>query len=219
MTRPDPAYPGYPAHPIFARCYALISPAMDRSGVVDHRRRLLAGLSGDVVEVGAGNGLNFAHYPAGVTRVVAIEPEPHLRELAQRAGRRAPTRIEVLDGVAERLPLPDAGVDAAVACLMLCSVPDQRAALREMHRVLRPGGQLRFLEHVQAEPGTLRRVQQLADATFWPILLGGCHTGRDTVAAITDAGFTVERLDRFRFPDGRVPHPASPHVLGTATRQ
>lgn len=181
-------------------------------------RRLLAGLTGEVVEIGAGNGLNFAHYPDGVTRVVAIEPETHLRDLAQRAAELVSIEIEVLDGVAGHLPVEDASVDAAVACLMLCSVPDQQAALREMHRIVRPGGQLRFLEHVRAAPGALRRVQQLADATFWPILFGGCHTGRDTVTAITDTGFTLQYVDRFRFPTTRIPQPASPHVLGTAVR-
>lgn len=212
------AGPAYTPHPIFGRCYALISPAMDKGGVIEHRRRLLAGLSGEVVEIGAGNGLNFAHYPEGVTRVVAIEPETHLRALARRVALQAPIEIEVLDGVADHLPAEEAGFDAAVACLMLCSVPDQQAALREMHRVLRPGGQLRFLEHVRAAPGTLRRVQRLADATVWPLLFGGCHTARDTLAAITDAGFTVQHVERFRFPAARVSQPASPHVLGTAIR-
>ena len=210
--------PTYSAHPIFARCYAWISPTMDKAGVIEHRRRLLAGLTGEVVEVGAGNGLNFAHYPDGVTRVIAIEPEPHLRDLAQRAAVQAPVEVVVLDGVADDLPVEDGSVDAAVACLVLCSVPDQHAALREMHRVLRPGGQLRFFEHVRAASGTLCRVQQLADATFWPLLCGGCHTGRDTVAAITDAGFTFQHVERFRFPATRVPQPASPHVLGAAIR-
>ncbi|MFN2494864.1 MAG: class I SAM-dependent methyltransferase [Pseudonocardiaceae bacterium] len=212
------SFPTFTAHPIFARCYAVLSPAMDRGGVIEHRRRLLAGLTGDVVEIGVGNGLNFAHYPTSVTRVVAIEPEPHLRELARRAAVQAPVPIEVRDGVAEQLPVEDSSVDAAVACLMLCSVSDQQAALREMYRVVRPGGQLRFLEHVRAARGPLRHVQHLVDTTCWPLLFGGCHTGRDTVAAVTAAGFTLQHLERFRVPATGVPHPASPHVLGTAIR-
>jgi ubiquinone/menaquinone biosynthesis C-methylase UbiE len=91
-------------------------------------------------------------------------------------------------------------------------------ALRELHRVVRPGGQLRFIEHVQASTPGLRRVQRLLDATIWPPLLGGCHAGRDTVTAIAGAGFTVERADEFRFPPLRWSTPSTPHVSGLATR-
>lgn len=108
--------------------------------------------------------------------------------------------------------------DAAVVALVLCSVADQHAALTETARVLKPGGQLRFLEHVAAEGGALHRIQRAVDATFWPHIAGGCHTGRDTAAAITAAGLTIERLDRFHVPEGRVAFPTSPHIRGTATR-
>ena len=191
---------------------------MDRGGVAEHRQRLLEGLSGSVVEVGAGNGLNFAHYPAEVSRVLAVEPERHLRAIAQRNAERAAVPIEVVDGVAVHLPAGDGDFDAAVASLVLCSVPDQQAALAELYRVLRPGGQLRFFEHVRAETPTLARIQRLLDATVWPFFLGGCHASRDTAAAIVTAGFQIDRLDRFRFPDGRVVMPSSPHILGVASR-
>ncbi|HSR25702.1 MAG TPA: class I SAM-dependent methyltransferase [Candidatus Eisenbacteria bacterium] len=191
---------------------------MDRGAAADHRRRLLAGLSGRVVEVGAGNGLNFPHYPSEVAAVVAVEPEPYLRELARRRAAHAPVPVEVVDGVADQLPAGDGTFDAAVTSLVLCSVADPLAALREMHRVVRPGGQLRFYEHVRAEPGRLRRVQRVFDATVWPLLAGGCHTGRDTAAAIEAAGFVIEQLDRFRFPESRMALPTSPHILGTARR-
>ena len=205
-------------HPIFARFYLRMSPSMDRGGFAEHRVRLLAGLSGHVIEVGAGNGLNFAYYPPEVVRVLAVEPEPRLREAAHRAAERAPVPVEVVDGVAERLPAADASADAAVVSQVLCSVADLRTALREMHRVVRPGGELRFLEHAQAEDRRLRRVQRLVDATVWPTLFGGCHSGRDIVAEIERAAFAMERLDRFSFPSMRVPFPTSPHVLGTASR-
>jgi ubiquinone/menaquinone biosynthesis C-methylase UbiE len=198
--------------------YARLRPAMDRQGAAAHRRRLLAGLSGRVVEVGAGDGGNFACYPARVTGVVAVEPEPYLRERAGEQAAAAPVPVEVVDGVADRLPLGDGSVDAAVVSLVLCSVPDQAAALAELRRVLRPGGELRFYEHVAAETPGLRRLQAVADRTVWPLVLGGCHTGRDTVGAIGAAGFAVEEVRRFRFPEGALAGPASPHVLGRARR-
>lgn len=206
------------SHPVFARYYTRVSRAMERGGVAERRAVLLAGLAGEVIEVGAGNGLNFAHYPAEVRRVVAVEPDPHLRGIARDAAARAPVKVEVTGGVADRLPLGDAACDAAVASLVLCSVPDQRTALAELYRVVRPGGQLRFMEHVAADSPGLRRVQRVLDATVWPVFGGGCHTSRDTAAAIADAGFVIERLERYRFPDSRVPNPSSPHILGTATR-
>ncbi|MFF5973892.1 class I SAM-dependent methyltransferase [Streptomyces sp. NPDC012769] len=206
-------------HPIFARFYAgFAGPALERAGIAAHRERLLAGLTGEVVEIGAGNGLNFPHYPPEVDRIVAVEPEPTLRALARRAAHQAPAPVEIEPARAERLPFRDASFDAAVACLTLCSVADPRAALAELHRVLRPGGQLRFYEHVRADSPAMRRVQRVLDATIWPRLMGGCHTGRDTQRAITAAGFTLTALDRFDFPPTRIPSPAAAHILGTAVR-
>jgi ubiquinone/menaquinone biosynthesis C-methylase UbiE len=189
---------------------------MESAGLGELRRELLAGLHGEVVEVGAGNGLNFAHYPTTVTRVVAVEPEPYLRELAARAARLAPVPVTIVPGVADDLPLGAGEVDAAVLCLVMCSLPDRPAALAELRRVVRPGGEVRFLEHTIASTRALRAVQRLVDATLWPLLAGGCHTATDPVGAITGAGFDVQALRRLRFPDARLSMPAKPHVLGTA---
>jgi ubiquinone/menaquinone biosynthesis C-methylase UbiE len=204
-------------HPVFARVYQRLSVVMDRAGGAEHRRELVAGLSGRVIEVGAGNGRMFAHYPPAVTEVVAVEPEPPLRDMAVAAAAAAPVPVTVVDGWAEALPAKDAEFDAGVVALVLCTVPDQAAALAELRRVLRPRGQLRFFEHVTADhPGAMRRVQQLADATLWPMLFAGCRTGRDTAEAITTAGFDITELHRFRFPATGPSSPAAPHIRGHA---
>ncbi|HEU4543576.1 MAG TPA: class I SAM-dependent methyltransferase [Jiangellaceae bacterium] len=205
-------------HPFFARFYAWVSPSMERAGAAERRDALLAGLTGRVIDVGAGNGLNFAHYPPEVTDVLAVEPDPYLRALANSGAERAPIPIKVVDGVAEDLPADDESFDAGVASFVLCSVADLSQALRELHRAIRPEGQLRFFEHVRADTPGLRRVQRVLDATVWPALCGGDHTGRDTAAAIEDAGFTIQTLDRFRFPETPIPLPTSPHILGTAIK-
>jgi SAM-dependent methyltransferase len=203
-------------HPVFAQIYVWLSHRMEPE-LAAHRRNLLAGLSGQVLELGAGNGLNFAHYPVGVTRVLAVEPEPHLRALAINSAAKAPVPVEVVDGVADRLPAGESSADAAVASLVLCSVPDQASALAEIRRVLRPDGQLRFLEHVRAPSAAWGCAQRLLDATIWPAIAGGCHTYRDTAAAIRQAGFTIEQLQPLRFPDLRLSTPTSPHILGVAS--
>ncbi|MGH2800477.1 MAG: methyltransferase domain-containing protein [Thermoleophilaceae bacterium] len=204
--------------PFFARMYPKAAARADRRGATDHRRRLLDGLSGRVVELGAGNGLNFAHYPTTVTEVVAIEPEPNLRAAAEAAAQRAAVTVTVRAGTADHLPLEDGEVDAAVASLVLCSVPDQASALAELHRVLRPGGELRFYEHVIARCQPKRTILQLADRSgLWPAIAGGCHPARDTGAAIEAAGFTIERSERFGFSASAV-EPSVPHILGVARR-
>ncbi|HET7519663.1 MAG TPA: class I SAM-dependent methyltransferase [Actinomycetes bacterium] len=158
MTRSDPLPSTGKRHPIFARVFARVGPAMDAQGALEHRRALLAGLAGRVLEVGAGSGLNFAHYPPAVTELLAVEPERYLRALAETTVQQAAIPIRVVDGTADALPSPDAGMDAAVASLVLCSVPDQARALAELRRVLRPGGELRFFEHVQADTFGLARL-------------------------------------------------------------
>jgi SAM-dependent methyltransferase len=203
-------------HPLFARFYAKVSPGVERKGAAGHRDELLAGLRGRVIEVGAGNGLNFRHYPPTVDEVVAVEPEDYLRARALEAARGAPVPVTVLDGVADRLPVEDGAFDAAVASLVLCSVPDQAAALAEIRRVLRPGGELRFYEHVVDDRPRLAALQRkLDDWNVWPPFTGGCHVSRDTGAAIVHAGFAIERARGFPFAPGPVP---VKHILGVARR-
>lgn len=203
-------------HPLFARVYTSVAAAAERGGLAQHRERLLTGLSGRVIEVGAGHGLNFGHYPSSVEEVLAVEPEPYLRTRAAERARRAAVRIHVVDGVAEQLPAPDDTFDAAVASLVLCSVRDQGQALAELRRVLRTGGELRFYEHVRSRDPRLKRLQHLADRTLWPAVAGGCHTSRDTLVGVAEAGFRVEEVDQFEFRPCALAFLTAPHVLGRA---
>jgi ubiquinone/menaquinone biosynthesis C-methylase UbiE len=202
-------------HPLFARIYSRIARREDERGNADNREELLAGLHGRVIEVGSGTGSNFAHYPAAVTEVVAVEPEPYLRKKSEEAAATAPVPVRVVDGVADALPVDDASLDAGVVSLVLCSVPDQDAALAELHRAIKPGGELRFYEHVASNRASRRRLQRALDMTVWPRVAGGCHLTRNTRAAIDRAGFSVQRSRRFPFPPGRL---GIPHILGSARR-
>ena len=204
-------------HPIFARIYNSAIADWEAKGQGDHRRELLEGLSGRVVEIGPGNGVNFKYYGPGVTEVVAVEPEPHMRGLAEQATAEVSVPIRVMDGMAEQLPLEDGSMDAGVACLMLCSVADLDAVLAELRRVIRPAGELRFYEHVAAHNPRLRRIQDVIEPA-WKRFAGGCHTNRDTVGAIERAGFALEHGRHFQFRPDLTSAPVAPHVIGVARR-
>jgi ubiquinone/menaquinone biosynthesis C-methylase UbiE len=201
-------------HPIFARLYERLAKLEDKKGAVSYRGEMLEGLSGRVIEVGAGTGSNFKHYPATVDEVVAVEPEEYLRGKAKEAAASAPVKVTVVEGLADALPGADAEFDAGIASLVLCSVHDQASALGELRRVIKPGGELRFYEHVVSTEPRTAQAQKLANPLYTR-LSGGCNLQRDTGAAIEAAGFTVLRSRRFRFPEGRI---GLPHILGTARR-
>lgn len=203
-------------HPRFARCYERLSADLERRGVAEHRRELLAGARGTVVEVGAGNGLTFAHYPPEVGGVTAVEPDDVMRAAAVRAAASAPVPVEVVAGHADRLPLPDASVDVAVAALVLCSVPSQASALAELRRVLRPGGELRYYEHVRA-PGRGAALLQDVVTPLWRRAAGGCRPNRRTSDAVAAAGFRIDRERAFDFRPVAV-SVTTTHVIGVAVR-
>ncbi|SDD10461.1 class I SAM-dependent methyltransferase [Streptomyces prasinopilosus] len=206
-------------HPLFARSYARVSAAAEtRWGMAAIRRELLGGLSGRVIEVGAGNGLNFAHYPGTVSEVVAVEPERVLRGLAAEAALRAPVPVDVAPGTAEALPAGSEAFDAAVVSLVLCSVRDVPRALAELRRVLRPGGEVRFFEHGRGGGRVMRFAQRALDRTVWPPLAGGCHVAREPVGALREAGFELGPYRRTLMPQDGPRLPTSYCVLGTAWR-
>jgi SAM-dependent methyltransferase len=192
---------------IFAAVYDPVTAGAERAGIATARRDLLAGARGRVLEIGAGTGRNVEHYPPG-SDVTYTEPDPYMaRRLRARTA-------NVVEAGAERLPFDDGSFDTVVSTLVLCTVPDVPASLREIRRVLAPGGRLLFLEHVRAAPGSkLERWQDRLHGP-WRAFAGGCNCNRDLLASLDAQSFTVEELRResWRF----VPPLVRPIVIGAA---
>jgi len=200
-------------HPRASRYFMRAAQAADRMGGLEHRRRLLAGLSGRVVEVGAGHGPNFALYPPEVTEVVAVEPDDTMRAAAGPAAAAAAVPVRMVAGHGDAIPLADGEADAVIFSLVLCMVPAQARTLAETVRVLRPGGEVRFYEHVRSTG----RIRGLFEDALTPAISGlvGCHPNRDTVAAVRTAGLEVTRVSAFSFGPPMV---KIRHVIGTAVK-
>jgi len=160
------------------------------------RGELLADLEGDVLELGAGTGANLPHHPRDLSRLVLTEPDKHMRRQLEARAREHRPDAEVTPASASALPFADASFDAVVSTLVLCSVPELDTTLREVWRVLKPGGRFLFLEHVAAAPGTGRRRLQRVVDPLWRRVADGCRLTRDTERAMLDAGFTLERIER-----------------------
>jgi ubiquinone/menaquinone biosynthesis C-methylase UbiE len=181
------------------------------------RRRVLAGLSGRVIEVGSGDGRSFEFYPPEVERLLAVEPDRTARAAAEERASAVSVPIEIVDGDAASLPAEDATFDAAVVMGLLCSVQDQVVALGELRRVLVPGGELRFWEHVRSRNPAFRLLQRSFDALFWTRTLGGCRTTRNTESAIRAAGFQFVELERGFHSSSLATITSAPYILGSAT--
>ncbi|MDT7759156.1 MAG: hypothetical protein QOH27_5054 [Mycobacterium sp.] len=210
MSEPDTV-----DNPFFALMWSKMSTREPES-IRKLRRANLVGLTGRVLEVGAGTGTNFEFYPSTVSEVVAIEPERRLAVIARRAAERAAVPITVTTDTVEEF---DAGepFDYVVCSLVLCSVGDPDDVLRQLFSMLRPAGELRYLEHV-ASTGMRAGLQRLADATVWPRLLGNCHTHRDTEQSIVDAGFAVRAARREWVLPAWLPVPVAETAIGRAVR-
>jgi SAM-dependent methyltransferase len=190
------------------------SPTEKRPWAVEGRRRLLAPARGRVLEVGAGTGFNLPHYPEGLDELVLADELDGMLVRARRRGGRVGREPTTVRAPVERLPFEDASFDTVVASFLLCSVADQDRALREIRRVLRPGGRYLFLEHVRAdEPALARRQDRLE--RVWGVIAFGCHPNRATLPRI-EAAFAVEDLESGELPAG--PRIVRPYVLGRAMK-
>ena len=202
-------------HPFFARMWTVMSahesPLMRRL-----RSENLAGLSGRVLEVGAGTGTNFAFYPETVTQVVAVEPEVALAPRAREAAAAAPVPVTVIATTIEAMGDVEP-FDAVVCSLVLCSVEDPGSVLRQLNSVLKPGGELRYFEHV-ASTGWRGSLQRLADATVWPRIAANCHTHRDTERTIVGAGFALEAARHQWTLPAWAPLPVAEVAVGRAVK-
>lgn len=202
-------------NPFFARLWMVMS-GHEPEALRRLRRENLSGLSGRVLEVGAGTGTNFEFYPDTVTEVVAVEPERRLAQKAQQAAAAAGVPVTVSTAPVEEFTTGEP-FDAVVCSLVLCSVEQPDDVLRQLHSMLRPGGELRYLEHI-AGTGARARLQKFADATVWPRLLGNCHTHRHTEDAIVGAGFSVAGARREWTMPSWVPVPVAEFAIGRAVR-
>jgi SAM-dependent methyltransferase len=179
--------------------------------LADRKRDLLGSLEGMIVEIGPGTSTNFRYYPRGV-QWIGVEPNPYMHLYLRRAGNAAGIETDVRQNHAENMDLADGSADVVVTTAVLCSVHDQARTLQEIRRVLKPGGQLVFLEHVGADRTTsLRKVQGLV-RPFWRCIADGCDPARDTGEAILDAGFKPIHFEGFTLPLG----PVATHIAGRA---
>jgi SAM-dependent methyltransferase len=202
-------------HPLCARLLGVMS-RHEPEPMRAWRRENLAGLSGRVLEIGAGTGTNFTLYPGTVTEVVAIEPERRLTETAAEAAKSAPVPVTVHHRTIEAFDAPKP-FDAVVCSLVLCSVDSPEMVLQQVFSLLQPGGELRYLEHVSST-GMQGRLQRLVDATVWPRIFGNCHTHRDTERAIIEAGFLTQTARRHRALPAWAPIPVAEMAMGRAVR-
>jgi ubiquinone/menaquinone biosynthesis C-methylase UbiE len=200
---------------LFAWAYDRLMHASEEACLTAWRRELLGYASGEVLEVGAGTGINLSHYPASLQRLVLAEPDPFMRAKLERRLRLSGRLAEISEASASALPFPDASFDTTVSTLVLCSVPDPEQVLREIRRVLRIGGRFLFLEHVAAEKWPDRLKWQRRIEPLWRRIFGNCHLVRQTGESIRAAGFRIDAETRGSIL--KAAPVARPSIRGVAT--
>ncbi|MCA1677864.1 MAG: class I SAM-dependent methyltransferase [Actinobacteria bacterium] len=200
---------------VFAALYDPLMAGTEKAGLADRRRRLLEHAHGRVLEIGGGTGANLPYYGESVDEVVFVEPEEPMARRLERKLATGSLHAQVVRATAEALPFKDGSFDVVVSTLVLCTVADQKRALAEIHRVLKPSGRLLFLEHVRSDDAKLARWQDRL-AGLNRRLGHGCNCNRDTLAAITAADFEVADVERDRLR--KAPPIVRPLVVGVAER-
>jgi ubiquinone/menaquinone biosynthesis C-methylase UbiE len=196
----------------FAFTYDRFSKGSEEAGLAEMRRNLIAGASGDVLEIGGGTGANLGYYDAGVESLTVTEPEPPMLKRLERKAREQNSQASVLRAPAEDLPFEDASFDTVVSTLVLCGVDDQPRVLRELRRVLRPGGRLIFIEHVRSdEPRTAKMQDRMNPLNRFMVC---CDCNRPTLDTIRSTGFEVTELKETELP--KAPPFVRPLIVGTA---
>jgi ubiquinone/menaquinone biosynthesis C-methylase UbiE len=173
----------------------LIHLSMRQHRLAPYRNRVVSNARGRVLEVGIGSGLNLPFYGNTVAEIIGLEPSPKLVEMANKAARQTPIPLRLIEGTAEAIPIEDDSVDAVVTTWTMCSILEVQKAVREMRRVLKPGGRLLFVEHGRAPEPPVRWWQDHLTPA-WRRLCGGCHLNRAIDELIERAGFRVERLEK-----------------------
>lgn len=202
------------AQELVGRGYDALLARTEARGLRAWREALVGELSGDVVEFGAGTGLNLAHYGHDVERIVLVEPAPHMRGRLRARLLQEGRQAEVVEGFAESQTVAPHSADVVVATLLLCSVRDPLAVLEEFKRVLKPGGQYVFIEHVAAPRGTIHHTAQRWIEPVWRRVAGDCRLTRDTEATLRSAGFQLSHVQRDPLP--AAPGFVSPAIRGVA---
>ena len=197
----------------FAFTYDRFSKGSEEAGLAEMRKNLIAGASGDVLEIGGGTGANLGYYGAGVESLTVTEPEPAMLKRLERKARGQQSQATVLRAPAEDLPFADASFDTVVSTLVLCGVDDQPRAVRELRRVLRPGGRLIFIEHVRSDDPRVAKMQDRMNPVNRLVVC--CDCNRPTLDTVRSGGFEVTELEQTELP--KAPPFVRPLIIGAAT--
>jgi SAM-dependent methyltransferase len=198
---------------VVALSYDRFMAATEKAGLTDRRRALVSHAEGRCLEIGAGTGVNLELWPDVIETLVLSEPDRHMAAHLRQRAERSERPVEIVEAPAEHLPFDDASFDTVAMTLVLCTAPDPPAVLREVRRVLKPGGRVLFLEHVRSQDPRRARWQDRLHGP-WYAFGYGCNCNRDTLATINASGLRVEQVDHGEMP--KAPPIVRPMIVGVA---